>query len=334
MPLIFLRKDITKMKVDAIVNAANSSLLGGGGVDGAIHRAAGPRLLEECRTLGGCRTGQAKATGGYDLPAKHIIHTVGPVWQGGRAGEEQALTNCYINSLSLALSLGCADVAFPLISSGAYGYPKKQALDVAVRAITSFLENEDLTVYLTLFDNPAVLLGKEYDTLSALLQKNEAPKRLFKASGARLLGKSMRANAEEESCEMLAMACAKDISTSLAERLRQLDEGFSTSLLRLIDEKGLTDAQCYKKANVDRKLFSKIRSNPAYRPSKQTALALAIALELNLDETAALLQKAGYALSNAQKGDVIVSYFIERGNFNIFEINEALFAFDQSLLGA
>lgn len=337
MPLMIVRNDITTMKVDAIVNAANKSLLGGGGVDGAIHRAAGPELLAECRTLGGCRTGQAKITRGYRLPAKYVIHTVGPMWRGGGHGEREKLVSAYRSSLRLALENHCETVAFPLISSGIFGYPKDQALKVAVDTIGDFLLQHDLTVYLVIFDRASYTIGgKLFSDIAAYIDdryvEEHSNLRAERSRRAELLSRSLPLF-ETEATTAPAAAPGKTAPASLEDALRQLDESFSEMLLRKIDEKGMTDAQCYKKANIDRKLFSKIRSDIHYKPSKPTAMAFAIALELPLKEAQDLLQKAGFAFSHASKFDIIVEYFIAHGNYNIFEINEALFAFDLSLLG-
>ena len=349
MPFEIVRNDITKMRVDAIVNAANRSLLGGGGVDGAIHRAAGPELLEACRLLGGCETGEAKITKGYRLPAKYVIHTVGPIWHGGGRGERELLAECYRHSLELALAHGCETVAFPLISAGAYGYPKDQAMSVAVDTIGKFLFEHDMMVYLVVFGRTEFLTGKklfrdvqEYiDDVYAATHFNRnlehSRERLWRhdEDAALSLDREIasaygRASKPDEAAMPLPSAAAPDWE----KMLKQTDEGFSEALLRLIDERGMTDAQCYKRANVDRKLFSKIRSNPAYRPSKPTVFAFAVALELSLPETKSLLTKAGFALSHSSRFDIILEYFIKKRSFNIFEINEVLFQFDMPLLGS
>ena len=331
MPLQIVRNDITTMKVDAIVNAANESLLGGGGVDGAIHRAAGPELLAECRTLNGCKTGQAKITKGYRLSAKFVIHTVGPIWRDGNHGERELLVSAYRSSLELALINRCETVAFPLISSGVYGYPKDQALKVAVDTIGEFLLSHDMTVYLVIFDRAAYTIGgKLFADITAYIDDRyvEAHTDRYENQRRRMALEAM----PSETPQWMPAPCTMGAS-GLDEALSKLDESFSQMLLRKIDERGMTDAQCYKKANIDRKLFSKIRSDVHYKPSKPTAMAFAIALELPLAEAREMLEKAGFAFSHASKFDIIVEYFIAHQNYNIFEINEALFAFDQSLLG-
>ncbi len=339
MPFEIVRNDITKMQTDAIVNAANESLLGGGGVDGAIHRAAGKELLAKCKTLGGCKTGEAKITPGYRLPAKYVIHTVGPVWRGGAAGEEAKLRSCYRESLRLALESGCESVAFPLISSGAFGYPKDKALKVAMDEISSFLLLEDMMVYLVIFGKDTLSIGsKLFADIAQYIDDNYveehtdsvSERRRWARAGNPMVGsKAVDLCKESVPCER----CMQMLAPSLEDRLRELDESFSQMLLRKIDEKGMKDSECYKKANVDRKLFSKIRNNINYKPGKATAIAFAIALELSLDETKELLIKAGYALSHSNKFDVIIEYFIANKKYDIFEINETLFAFDQNLLG-
>ena len=323
------------MKVDAIVNAANRSLLGGGGVDGSIHRAAGPGLLAECITLGGCETGNAKITKAYKLPCKYVIHAVGPRWRDGTHGEREKLVSCYRKSLALAKAYGCETVAFPLISSGIYGYPKDQALKVAMDAISEFLLENDMIVYLVIFDRKAYQIGEKlFSEIAAYIDDNYVDAHTDSRS-TRLRQMEILSWEEPAAASYAApLASNPARAKTLDEALSQIDESFSEMLLRKIDEKGITDAQCYKKANIDRKLFSKIRSDKLYKPSKPTAIAFAIALELSLDETKDMLMKAGFALSHSNKFDIIIEFFISRGNYNVFEINEALFAFDQSLLGA
>ena len=329
MPLEIVRNDITKMKVDAIVNAANETLLGGGGVDGCIHRAAGPELLAECRTLGGCKTGDAKITKAYRLPCQYVIHTVGPVWNGGSHGERELLVSCYRASLALAKEHGCETVAFPLISSGIFGYPKDQALRVAVDTIGEFLLHNDMTVYIVIFSRTAYQISSKLFADIAEYVDDHYVDAHTDSQRERL-----RRRGVVESRMLTAYEDAPVAASGLDEALAHLDAGFSETLLKLIDRSGKKDSEIYKKANVDRKLFSKIRNNPDYKPSKATAIAFAIALELNLDETRDLIARAGYALSASSKFDVIIEYFIRQKKYDIFEINEALFAFDQSLLGA
>lgn len=335
MPLEIVRNDITKMTVDAIVNAANETLLGGGGVDGAIHNAAGKKLLEECKTLGGCKTGKAKITSGYNLPAKYVIHTVGPVYKDGMHNEKELLESCYRESLSLAKKYNCEAVAFPLISAGVYRYPKAEALKVAINAISDFLFENEMMVYLVIYDKTAYKISEklfsdieEYIDDKYVAEHTDYRREMTRMNFPRMMSTLMPNFSDFRASK--SMMAEEDLNL----KLNQIDESFSQMLLRKIDEKGMTDAECYKKANIDRKLFSKIRSDVYYKPSKPTAIAFAIALELSLDETEDMLKKAGFALSHSNKFDIIIEYFISNGIYNIFEINEALFAFDQSLLGA
>ena len=330
MPLKIVRNDITKMAVDAIVNPTDPTLSGGGGVDAAIHRAAGPRLEAACKALGGCRTGEAKVTEGFDLPCKYILHTVGPIWRGGAFGERALLTACYQNALALARARGCESVAFPLISSAAHGYPKAQALRVAVEAITEFLTENEMEVYIVVFTRDEVEVSeklfravKQYIDDVYVDERYDAPREMQRRAYSRQ--QTLYAPAES------APRAGADLD--LETLLGQVDESFGQMLLRKIDEQGMTDAECYKRANVDRRLFHKIKNNPGYRPGKQTALAFAIALRLSLAETKELLMKAGFALSHSSKVDIVVEYCIMDGNYDIFEINEVLFKFDLPPLG-
>ena len=327
MPLYIVRNDIVKMRTDAIVTAADRSLRGSGGADGCIHRAAGPALDEACRRLGGCEVGQAKLTGGYALPCRYVIHTVGPRWQGGHCGEAELLSACYRNALALAKAHDCETIAFPLIASGVYGCPKELALRIAVDTISAFLQNADMTVYLVVFDRASYRIGSRlYADIAAYIDDRYAEAHTD----------TRRRNMMPLFGDAIGAACGSVTAAkllSLDDALRGLDESFTEMLLRKIDERGMTDAECYKKANISRKLFSKIRSDRQYRPSKPTAIAFALALELPYDEMTDMLRKAGFALSHSNKFDIIIEYFVQNGIYNIMEINEALFAFDQNLLG-
>ncbi|MDL2226916.1 macro domain-containing protein [Deltaproteobacteria bacterium OttesenSCG-928-M10] len=339
MPLDIIRNDITKVNADAIVNTTNRTLKMGGGVCGAIFAAAGAELLQkECDAIGGCEVGQAVITKAYGLLAKYVIHTVGPIWHGGGRHEAERLADCYTNSLKLAQKHNCQSIAFPLISSGVYGYPKDGALQVAISAIGAFLLKNEMTVTLVVFDRKAFRLSEKlFSSISGFIDdhyvdKHHIPRTLRNFE----LYKSVEFDDSPPVCPTIGVVTMPERfkgKRSLEDVVSQLDESFSQMLLRLISEKDRLEVDVYKKANIDRKLFSKIKNQPGYNPSKSTAVAFAIALELNLDETRDLLAKAGYTLSHSHKFDLLIEYFIIENNYDIFEINEALFAFDQPLLG-
>lgn len=373
MPFTIVRNDITKMQVTAIVNAANTSLAMGGGVCGAIFRAAGAdKLKPACDKLAPIKTGEAAVTPAFDLPCKFIIHAAGPVYDPAREDVcQKQLRSAYINSLFIALEQGCESIAFPLISSGIYGYPKDKALETARAAILDFLAEHDMNVYLAVFDNASFAKSRslcenvrqyidshyvEENTLRrTLLCVEKAATDFAAALGNTKQGNAKRGTAKRGSAKktFLAKECLSSVqqqdglcqgqeemphffrqNKGLNELIEQLDEPFSATLLRLIDAKGMNDVAVYKRANIDRKLFSKIRSAKGYMPGKRTVIALAIAMELSLEETADLLKRAGFALSKSQIFDVIIEYFILNGIYDIYEINEVLFQYDQPLLGA
>ena len=264
-----------------------------------------------------------------------MIHTVGPVWRGGAHGERELLSACYRRSLQLAQAHGCKSVAFPLISAGIFGYPKDQALRVATDSIRDYLlENDDdgdLLVYIVVFDKASFQIsGKLYAGIVEYITDHYADAHSDVNRRRMLQNVSLRDSEVDFLEECL---CVPKEARSLEDALGEIDESFSEMVLRKIDEKGMTDPECYKRANLDRKLFSKLRKDAKYRPKKQTALALAIALELPLSETQELLMKAGYALSHSDKADIIVEFFIRNGQYDIFEINSALYSFDQVPLG-
>ncbi|MGN1140740.1 MAG: macro domain-containing protein [Oliverpabstia sp.] len=359
-----IRNDITKMQVDAIVNPSNPELHMGRGTSWAIYNAAGEtELTNACRKIGGCEVGKAVLTKGFALPAKFIIHAVCPTWRDGGEQDKAYLKNAYHCALQIAAEYGFQSVAFPLLSSGFYGWPKAEAFHLATTVISEFLMEHDMTVYLVLYDHESVEVSKKlfskieeyiddhyvemkdegYFYQKPTFECNSLPPDMMVHDKAATYpyfsdepGKSVP-RSSNTSGKSRVPDFVKKLSVpkgrKLDELMAHMDETFSRMLLRLIDERGLKDSDVYHKANIDRRLFSKIRKDVNYAPTKKTVLAFAIALELSLDETKDLLMKAGYAFSNSSKSDVIISFFIENRNYNVFEINEVLFFYGQPILG-
>jgi len=329
MPFEIVRNDIVNMKVDAIVNTANPRPIIGAGTDKAVHDKAGARLLLARKEIGDIAIGEAAITPAFDLDANYVIHTAGPIWRDGKSSEEALLASCFKNSLRLAKEKECESIAFPLISTGSYGFPKPLALQIAVREISSFLMENEMQVYLVVFEKQSFELSEKlFKSVSSYIDENYVSDKMSLEYGT---SKLRRFDYEE----MLLRESSYEITSKIPNldgMLNNLDKGFSETLLYLIDRTGKKDSEIYKKANVDRKLFSKIRNNADYRPSKATAIAFAIALELSMDETDDLLARAGIALSQSNKFDVIVRYFIENKKYDIFELNSVLFEFDQPLI--
>ena len=373
MPFEIIRGDVTELMVDAIVNAANPKPVVGWGVDAGIHQKAGPKLLAAREKIGAIPVGQAAVTPGFDLPSKYVIHAVGPVWGDGTHGEAALLRQTYDCALAAAAKKKCKSVAFPLLSSGNYGFPKDVALQTAVAAFSAFLMDHDISITLAVFDKAAFdLSGKLFASVRSYIDEHYIQSKLWDEYGgapesvsgevtdALLLRqmerrRNLRAKRTEDLFDAAPMAAPPTYQANilpsasapahvkkakhtgaqptLEELLKQTDAGFSETLLKLIDRTGKKDSDIYKKANIDRKLFSKIHNNPSYKPTKPTALAFAIALELSLEETRDFIGRAGYALTHSSKFDIIVEYFIVNRNYDVFAINEALFAFDQPLIG-
>lgn len=329
MPFEIVRNDIVNMKVDAIVNTANPRPIIGAGTDKAVHDKAGARLLLARKEIGNIAVGEAAITPAFDLDANYVIHTAGPIWKDGRSGEEELLASCFRNSLGIAKKNSCESIAFPLISTGNYGFPKPLALQIAVREISAFLLENEMQVYLVVFEKQSFELSEKlFKSVSSYIGENYVSEKInaeYKMSNLR----SYELLFEASDTPRYGTICN---NPNLDGMLENLDKGFSETLLALIDRTGKKDSEIYKRANVDRKLFSKIRNNVNYKPSKTTAIAFAIALELNMDETNDLLSKAGFALSQSSKFDVIVRYFIENKKYDIFELNSVLFEFDQPLI--
>ena len=323
MPFEIVRNDIVRMRVDAIVNPANPRPMIGGGTDRAIHTAAGPRLLKARQKVGSIPMGGSAITPGFDLDASYVIHTVGPIWQGGAHQEATWLRRSYHSALALARKHGCRSIAFPLISAGTYGFPKDLALDIALQAFREFLQEHEMEIYLVVFNREAFQLSERLMSgVASYIDEHYVQKKL-RIEYAGRASRQMACYEVEEAA----------VSLSLDEMLAHTDAGFTETLLKLIDQTGEKDSTIYKRANISKQHFSKIRNNPFYTPTKATALALAIALKLDLADTKDLIGRAGYALSNSSKFDIIVRYFIEQRNYNLFDINAALFEFDQPLLG-
>ena len=345
MAFQIVRNDITNMCVDAIVNSANPRPVVGLGTDSSIHEKAGPELLAARQKIGPIPLGQAAITPAFRLPARYVIHTVGPVWDGGSYGEEKLLRSCYDESLKLALEHDCKSIAFPLIATNNYGFPKDKALQIAVAAFSEFLMEHVMLIYLVVFDRTAYRLSEKLvssiasyiddhyvDLWEASTYGGEKEYRQQNIRRRRDLELYWESSVCEDAVPCAPMAMPK--AASLPDFLKQADAGFTETLLKLIDKTGKKDSQIYKKANLSKQHFSKIRNNPNYKPTKQTAIALALALELDLEATRDLIGRAGYALSNSSKFDLIIRYFIEQKNYNVVEINTALYEFDQSLLGS
>ena len=361
MPFEIVRNDIVNMRVDAIVNTANPRARVGSGIDSAVHKKAGPQLLEARKAIGEIGFGQAAVTPGFGLDANYVIHAVGPVWQDGTHGEEQLLRRCYDRALELALEYECGSVAFPLISAGNHGFPKKIALKVAIRAFGDFLMEHDMRIYLVVFGRESVeLSGKLFRAVESYIDENYIFDKRLDEYGVVGEGAARKEDLEERretlkqklrrryagACDEAAgygsvkypvlpaaSHAAPPDQRELMRLLEQTDAGFSETLLRLIDRAGRKDSEIYRKANVSRKLFFKIKTNPDYHPTKATALAFAIALELDLEETRDFIGRAGYAFSRSSKFDIIVEFFIRTGNYDVFELNEVLYEFDQPLIG-
>ena len=346
MPFLMIRNDITKVTADAIVNPANRNLLQGSGTSRAIYQAAGEQeLTAACEAIGYCEPGRAVCTPAFGLSAKYVFHAVCPAWHGGFFGEAKQLAGVYHSALELAAEYHCESVAFPLLSSGNYGYPKEQAFRIAVDTITQYVMEHDLTVYLVLYDRDSLAVSRklfasveEYIDDHYVAQNDESYEfdRRRRESVER-----RRWRLEEEATPMLETAAAPPppatapmAARSLEHLMDNLGESFTTRLLRLIDERGLKDSTVYKQSNISRQHFSKIQCNRDYNPKKKTVLAFAVGLHLSEDETIDLLKSAGYAFSDGSKRDWIVRYCLEHKIYNINQVNTLLFEYDQEQLGA
>lgn len=329
MPFKIVRNDITKMQVDVIVNTANEAPTYSTGTDAAIYQAAGvEELLKAREQIGYLKEGQVAITDGFRLPAKYIIHAVSPRYIDGNSGEEEKLRDCYRKSLALAAEHGCKSIAFPLIATGNFGYPKEEGMRIALDEIHVFLMNQEMMIYLVVFDAEATKLGKHlYPDLETYIDHNyvdlmvqeEYSNKYIRTERCCAPQAARPAFEEEDYYDFLEAN-----ESALKERMEHLSDTFQEYLLYLIGQKGLSNAEVYKRAIVTKQLFSKIKLNPDYHPDKATAMRLCVGARLNLDETKDLLARAGYALSPCDKRDIIFSFFIENEIFDMIEIDIAL----------
>lgn len=346
MPFKIIRNDITRMQVDVIVNTANAQPVYSAGTDTAVYQAAGAeRLLEERKKIGVLEEGEVALTPGFALPAKYIIHAVSPFYQGDEEEAEEKLRSCYRKSLQLAEEKECRSIAFPLIATGSYGYPKEEGMRIALDEINAFLLTRDMMVYLVVFDEMATGLGRKlYPDLEAYIDRHyveeqeEAEYSEISEERSFCISAPIEKDCYERRVRIqkegkaIVNAMSEDdydsfievSDSAIKERLTHLSDTFQEYLMYLIKTKGLTNADVYKRALITKQLFSKIKLNPDYHPDKSTAMRLCVGVGLNLDETKDLLARAGYALSPCEKRDVIFSYFIEAGVYDMIEIDIAL----------
>ena len=345
MPFEIIRNNIVHIQADAIVNTANPKPIIGGGTDAAIHKQAGPGLLEARKAIGPIKPGTCAITPAFGLDARYVIHAVGPVWRGGLLGEPRQLRNCYTAALQLAREHGCRSIAFPLISTGTYGFPKDKGLQIAISAFSEFLLEHEMQIYLAVWDRESFRMSEKLfqsiesyidehyvleQTLREYATRYDSPASGCRQPEGRILGGY---GAAERCASYTPRPMAAPRQMSLEEMLEKTDAGFTETLLKLIDRTGKKDSAIYKKANLSKQHFSKIRNNPGYQPTKPTAIALALALELDLEQTKDLIGRAGYTLTDSSKFDIIIRYFIEHKLYDLMQINMALYEFDQSLLG-
>lgn len=353
MALQIVRNDIVNMMADVIVNSANPQPVIGSGTESAIYARAGQELLEARREIGDIACGEAAATPGFALGAKYVIHTVSPFWQGGGFGEAAQLASCYSRSLALAAELGCESIAFPLLGAGNCAFPETLAMRIARRQILDFLEQADMQVFLVLFDREAYSLSETmFRDVQSFVDEAFVERKLtaeyaqpyFSAQPAMaqprrrsrpsILPRRKKVQQADFGAPCSApMPCEAAAQDDLSDLLKHPDAGFSETLLQLIDRTGKKDSEIYKRANVDRKLFSKIRNNPFYQPSKTTAVAFAFALELDIAQARDLIGRAGFTLTRSNKFDIVVEYFLLHRHYNVFDVNEVLFSYDLPQLG-